>query len=567
MEEFKNNPAPFIQFGWNNIMKCPQCNLICSIKYDEYDYLKIKYNCENGHSGNEKLRDFFTKSLSNHCEKVICFNCKDKCEIDNYKNYYYCINCSSFFCNLCGHFHQNDTNHKVIAHHKYDSLCRIHSLEFKYICLKCNKNICEKCKNEHIFHNLRDISEFLLEENNTNKIRSKISELRTLLNDIESLKNNLNNMIEKISKEITFRIQFIDNLYMTYEYEINNHNLNYHVIKNLMNFSGDFIEYQKKIINLIQNEGNKFYVHLKKSTNEYYNELKILSNSISKHKSIIKQMELLENEKLISLSEESLNFYRKKTFDLYLSVKSNEEYFESFHQLSKNDLILCYKKGKIKILNHVGNIYNYLQTIEAHDKTVYEALKLNSSTSFISVSKDKTMKLWRKNIDSYNCLDVIFFQNNESFCNIFIIRNNEFLTLSYKDKILKFWDLKNNIFIEKNSIDNIIGNPTHKNICLISDKILCVVGKGFYMINIDNYQLIHTIGDYNIFSICLKGNGNIYCGIQEGELNNIIEFNYNNGIIKKINERKNADKKLICSILQYYDNSIISGGECINVWV
>ena len=68
-------------------------------------------------------------------------------------------------------------------------------------------------------------------------------------------------------------------------------------------------------------------------------------------------MELLENEKLISLSEESLNFYRKKTFDLYLSVKSNEEYFESFHQLSKNDLILCFKKGKIKILNHVGNIF------------------------------------------------------------------------------------------------------------------------------------------------------------------------------------------------------------------
>ncbi len=57
-----NYPAPLNELNQDNIMRCPQCYLICSIDYKKDDFSKINYKCENGHYGTESLKDFLIKS-------------------------------------------------------------------------------------------------------------------------------------------------------------------------------------------------------------------------------------------------------------------------------------------------------------------------------------------------------------------------------------------------------------------------------------------------------------------------------------------------------------------------
>ena len=58
----------------------------------------------------------------------------------------------------------------------------------------------------------------------------------------------------------------------------------------------------------------------------------------------------------------------------------------------------------------------------------------------ISVSVDKTMKKWEIKNNKYECTKTINFQNSESLCNILKLNENEFVTSSYDDKCLKFWN-------------------------------------------------------------------------------------------------------------------------------
>ena len=54
----ENNAAPIIyNFDPDNVLRCAQCSLICSLKLN---YIKdgkstISYNCEKNHSGNKLL--------------------------------------------------------------------------------------------------------------------------------------------------------------------------------------------------------------------------------------------------------------------------------------------------------------------------------------------------------------------------------------------------------------------------------------------------------------------------------------------------------------------------------
>ena len=57
------------------------------------------------------------------------------------------------------------------------------------------------------------------------------------------------------------------------------------------------------------------------------------------------------------------------------------------------------------------------------------------------MSCDKTMKKWEiKNDNKYECTKTIIFQNSNSMNNIFKLNENEFVTSSYHDKCLKFWN-------------------------------------------------------------------------------------------------------------------------------
>ena len=83
----KNEPPPHIyNFKLNNILKCPDCNLLCylDLNYKEDGKSTIKYICESKekHEGNLLLNDYLNKYDKNSIFKEKCRDCgKNKNEI------------------------------------------------------------------------------------------------------------------------------------------------------------------------------------------------------------------------------------------------------------------------------------------------------------------------------------------------------------------------------------------------------------------------------------------------------------------------------------------------------
>ena len=153
----------------------------------------------------------------------------------------------------------------------------------------------------------------------------------------------------------------------------------------------------------------------------------------------------------------------------------------------------------------------------------------------ISVSYDKTMKKWELKNNKFECTKTINFQNSNSYCNILKINKNEFVTSSCGDKCLIFWN--SNDFSKISVINNIETDWYFRTLCIIKEDILCIGGinsKGFYLINIQNHQLIKNIlGPKIIYSIYKCNDGILLCSIKNENGNYaIVKYKYENEDMK-----------------------------------
>ena len=82
------------------------------------------------------------------------------------------------------------------------------------------------------------------------------------------------------------------------------------------------------------------------------------------------------------------------------------------------------------------------------------------------------MKIWKIKNNKYECTKTITFQNQNSYCNILKINENEFVTSSEKDKCLKFWN--SNDYSNIATINNIETQYYPRALCIIEEDILCV---------------------------------------------------------------------------------------------
>ena len=190
----------------------------------------------------------------------------------------------------------------------------------------------------------------------------------------------------------------------------------------------------------------------------------------------------------------------------------------------------------------------------------------------ISVSYDKTMKKWELKNNKFECTKTITFQNSNSSCNIFKINENEFVTSSYGDKCLKFWN--SNDYSNITTINNIETDWTRSILCMIKEDILCVGGnnsKGFYLINISTHQLIKNIlvGPKTIYSIYECFDGLFLCSIKNENGNcAIVKYKYENQDMKKIIEKEKIHEGSIYSCIELNDGIVASGGndKLIKLW-
>ena len=103
----------------DNITRCLDCNIICSLKlhYKEGKPI-INYFCENNHKGDISLEEYLQKYNNHSLSKKKYEECnKNQNEVKG--DFSYCCKCNKFLCNSCIiNNHKNDEKHRRIRNYK-----------------------------------------------------------------------------------------------------------------------------------------------------------------------------------------------------------------------------------------------------------------------------------------------------------------------------------------------------------------------------------------------------------------------------------------------------------------
>ena len=560
MNNRPNEAAPVID-KLDDIPRCPDCNLICSLKlnYKEGNPM-IDYECENKHKGNISLKKYMNNFNKFSLSKEKCKDCeKNQKEVKG--DLLYCSKCDKFICSVCQTNHPNGNKHNIINFKRYDSLCKIHSNLYCFYCIKCKKNLCIYCKSEHEDHDLINLSKFNYSKESKNKLEEEIKNIKIKIKNLDIIKDNIINEINKLKESSELEIKLIKILLYTHQYEENQNNINYNIVRNLKN-----LEIMFNKINIYERaykEVNKYIYLLQQLQNIKPNSIKNNFKTLNTHSKKVNHLSILKDGRLISCGYDCLNIYKKDSYELQLSIKEHSSWIYSFTQLKDGKLITCSYDNTMKVIKLVGeDKYKNEQTLQGHKNTVYKVIEIKEN-ELISVSYDKTMKIWKLNNENkFECYKTITFQNSESRCNILRLNENEFVTSSCNDKCIKFWNSKDYSYIT--TIDNIETPWTLKAMCLLEDDILCVGGqkKGFYLIQISTHQLIQNIlAPKTIYAINECLNGLFLCSIEDENGNScLVKYQYENNNLKKIIEKEKAHDNYIYSCVELNDGTIASGG-------
>ena len=418
------------------------------------------------------------------------------------------------------------------------------------------------------------LSKYNYNDESKKKLEDRIKSIEKKIEDLDIMKQNINIEIDKLKKSSEIEIKYFKILINTYKYEEIQNNLNYNVIENLKNFDKIFTKNKSNIYEKIYKEGIKYISFLQNiyqnigQTNLFKNNFKILNN----HTSDIRHISKLKDGRLISCSSDNtLNIYKKDSFELQLSIKEHSSGITFFAQLNDDKIITCSYDSTMNIIKLINDDkYIVEQKLQGHSSSVYNVIKIKEN-ELISVSYDKTMKKWGKKNNKYECTKTINFQNSGNNCNILKLNENEFVTSSYSDKCLKFWN--SNDYSNISTINNVENHWPSGTLCMLDNDILCVGGnnsKGFYLIKISNHQIIKNIlGPQEIYCIYECYDGLILCSIKNENGNcALVKYKYENENMNKIIEKEKIHEGNIYTCIELNDGTIASGGDdkLIKLW-
>ena len=279
----KNEAAPLSQLVYNDITRCPKCNLICSLSLSDNPSI-INYNCENNHNGLIEIHNYLIECKNYALSKELCKDCgKNQNEIKG--EFMYCSTCKKFICPNCIINHSSNEDHFSININRYDSLCIKHSYLFYSYCVNCKKNMCPYCLELHDEnHKIINLSQFKFPEKNKTEFIKVIDNLKSEINEIETIKEYIVSQFDKYKNKIELEINFMKILLSSYEYKEKKKILNYNIVQNLWNFNYQFDANQKEYFqvferikknfqilrNIFQNEGKKKKDKKQSFTNNVY---------------------------------------------------------------------------------------------------------------------------------------------------------------------------------------------------------------------------------------------------------------------------------------------------------
>ena len=293
------------------------------------------------------------------------------------------------------------------------------------------------------------------------------------------------------------------------------------------------------------------------------------------HTSSVTNLLVLKDGRLSSSSDDSIIIYDKKNFTQQCTIKEHSNSVVFFTQISNNNIVSCSCDNTLKIFKLISETeYQLLQTLSGHSSKVNKVIEDNQR-NLISCSDDHTIKIWsyNQNEQTYNLSKTINIDDNGSYYNILLLKENEIVSSSYIANCLKFWDINNSNLIK--SLSSFICGWTPNCMLKYNDNILLVGNytstNGIYIIDIQKYEIIKQIEGFKDVNTIVKLNQDnlILVGGQYKDNNYsmiLYEFDANNNSLILKKEKNQIHNSYIYNIIVLDNNFISCSDDGIKFW-
>ncbi len=507
------------------LCSCYKIPYLSPLLYNDEVFLTLKCECKK--IKDFKLSDYLieNKNIYNSMEK--CNNCEKK--ITNY----YCLECKQFLCEDCCMVNHNKHYKDIIDISNFNSICFEHKKKFIFFCQQCKKNICSDC--DHNNHNILQFQQF--PEEFILKIKRQIDESKRYLEELNNSIRELNNKLKRIYNLYSAQCEFLNHLFILYDNFIQRNQNNYHMQKNLFKFYNIIYDRYPKI-NIILNKTKKLFKLL---DNSYTN----ISNIKTKY--TIKHIELLSNGKLGYCCENSrilniLQIHNLQIKKKYFQTTKNINYFKELK--NKNIIVLYYDKS-MEIISIENDPYVIIQTFQSDLLLIQKIIELKKV--LLSFTSNNEIQIWEKKNEKYDYNTSLSFneKSNSHKFDVFKINEKKFVISIQNTNTLIFFNEKCEKIGELSNISIWIG----QNMCMLNNDILCYGGnsnKGFYLININVYQIVNVIkGPTLIYSVIKSNYGIVFASVLEKNINKINQYKFNNNNLILLSSWKNESQYFI----------------------
>ena len=441
----------------------------------------------------------------------------------------------------------NNNNNNNIAYPDFNLNCSQHKNKNSSYCSNCKKNVCENCLNDHKGHKILSFSEIGFSKNEINELNTLINDIDKKINNLISLKENLEIFKEKIKSKN-------DNSEIYQNDTANNFKLN---IKNSLKLLSEKITIK---------ENTPFFELIKLSFSKKMNIQSIKyakKNTISKHENTIFSMDCFPNGDLVSVSGDQYIKIYDNTFKIKQEIKNAHTDSISYVSIKDNNsFVTCSDDKSIIIWNNKNNKFTKGQNIKnAHSDLISKVFFCNNGR-IISSAFDKKIIIWETKNNKYE--KSVTFENDFEVKS-FLYYENEKILISSGDitKINQIIDMKKKKEIKV--FDNIKCYENNSLTKIDDDNFGIGSVDTIYIISIINKSVIKEInvGFKNLRIYGILDKGLLFVGGDDTHIK--IYRNDNFTEMQNIND---ACKKGICGFIQMRNGFVCSFGKDNNfvVW-
>ena len=492
-----------------------------------YDLNKneVKIFCPNEKKETKiSIEDFFG-SLEKLKKINICENCVKDSNIETkIKKIYICNSCSNKkLCKKC--FENHNLKHDINKIDKYDSTCLKHLSQYYGYCTDCKENICMFCQDEnHKNHSIILLSKILIPKNqlenlknniqNSQKIRSDIEEkINNLIKELKEKEEQLKSLMEKFTKLLDIKIKFIEIFLHNYENKKEEIDLNYQTIFNLQK------EINFKVPNLSFYENEKLAQKIEKSfdffekNKNFNNYLNNLNYQVEDNDNKLKELSIIKTKKkqmINGFTEVNKNCIAFASHSKICLYDNNFNELFTIEEFKDN----IYKLGKIednKIIGISQNSIIVFNIINNNDYIIENSFKSPSNKLFYFnnyIFYYNYGRFYYKNYPYYQTFNLSFVTNHD-YLNLDFLDNISFVAIdSY---ILDYYKYSNNTYYKISSTSNIMLNA-NSSIFEVNQKYYAINYLNIiYLLNKEKLNLVKTIHlsiecDFSFFLMKVKIN-------------------------------------------------------------